>query len=187
VRLVVHPFVAAARAEWQAVAAAEAGRRRERAEPTLGINTGQDSGENAVGLSLSIPLHMRNDYSAETRAARQAALEAEARYQSRLRSQRYVWQAAFDSWQQFDRYYRRWQEVMLGRVERSAFLLERQWRRGDLSTTDYLLALNQRAEGLMAGIRLALNTRRARIDALLQAGLIDISALAGNQSQRISQ
>jgi cobalt-zinc-cadmium efflux system outer membrane protein len=123
-----------------------------------------------VGLSLSIPLNVRNNFSAETRAAEQAALEAEAHFQAIYRKQRFNWQAAQAAWQRYEQQYRRWQKLVQGRVENSADLLERQWRSGDLSTTDYLLALNQRAESLLAGIELEKQTRLTLTDVLLQSG-----------------
>jgi hypothetical protein len=60
--------------------------------------------------------------------------------------------------------------LVQGRVGRSAELLERLWRSGDLSTTDYLLALNQRAESLLAGIELEKQARLTLTDVLQQSG-----------------
>jgi len=162
-----HPTVASAYARWQSLKEeAEVTRRTARAEPTVGLN----AGENVVGLTFSIPLNVRNNFSAETRAAERTALEAEARFQAIYRKQRFDWQAAQATWQRFEQQYRRWQEVVQGRVEKSAELLKRQWRTGDLSTTNYLLALNQRTESLLAGIELEKQTRLALTEALQQSG-----------------
>ncbi len=169
--LLQHPAVASAQARWQSLKEeAEVTRRTARAEPTVGLNAGRDGGENLVGLSLSIPLNVRNNFSAETRAAEQAALEAEAHFQAVYRKQRFDLQTAQAVWQRYEQQYRRWQKLVQGRVENSADLLERQWRSGDLSTTDYLLALNQRAESLLAGIELEKQTRLTLTDVLLQSG-----------------
>ena len=145
-------------------------RRSARAEPTVGLNAGRDEGESVVGLTFSIPLNVRNNFRFETRTAERAALEAEARFQAVYRKQRFDWQAAYAAWQRYEQQYRRWQDVVRGRVENSAELLERQWRSGDLSTTDYLLALNQRAESLRSGIELATQTRLALTEVLQQSG-----------------
>lgn len=166
-----HPTVASAYARWQSLKEeAEVTRRTARAEPTVGLNAGRDEGENVVGLTFSIPLNVRNNFSAETRAAERTALEAEARFRSIYRKQRFDWQAAHAAWQRFEQQYRRWQTLVQGRIENSAELLERQWRSGDLSTTDYLLALNQRAESLMAGIELEKQTRLTLTEVLQQSG-----------------
>ncbi len=169
--LLKHPAIASAHARWQSLKEeAKVARRTARAEPTVGLNAGRDEGESVVGLTLSIPLNVRNNFSAETRAAEQAALEAEARFQSTYRKQRFDWSAAHAAWQRYEQQYRRWQTVAQGRVENSAELLKRQWRTGDLSTTNYLLALNQRTESLLAGIELEKQTRLALTDVLQQSG-----------------
>ena len=169
--LLQHPAVASAHARWQSLKEeAEVTRRTAKAEPTFGVNSGRDGGESVVGLTFSIPLNVRNNFSAETRATERIALEAEARFQAIYRKQRFDWQAAQATWQRFEQQYRRWQEVVQGRVENSAELLKRQWRTGDLSTTNYLLALNQRTESLLAGIELEKQTRLALTEALQQSG-----------------
>jgi len=176
--LLLHPAVASAQARWQSLKdEAEATRRAARAEPTVGLNAGRDGGESVAGLTFSIPLNIRNNFSAETRTAERTALEAEARFQAIYRKQRFEWQAAQAAWQRYEQQYRRWQDVVLGRVENSAKLLERQWRSGDLSTTDYLLALNQRAESLLAGIELEKQTQLALTEALQQSGRLANSTM----------
>lgn len=176
--LLKHPAVASAYARWQSLKEeAEVARRAAKAEPTVGLNAGRDGGENVVGLSFSIPLNVHNDYSAQTRAAGQAALEAEARFKAVYRKQRFDWQAALTAWQQFDQQYNRWQTQVLDRIRNSAELLERQWRSGDLSTTDYLLALNQRTESLRASIELEKQTRLALVETLqLSGSLISVTS-----------
>lgn len=182
--LLTHPAVASAYARWQSLKEeAEVTRRTAKAEPTFGVNAGRDGGESVVGLTFSMPLNVRNNFSAETRAAERTALEAEARFQAIYRKQRFDWQAARAAWQRYEQQYRRWQEVVQGRIENSAELLERQWRSGDLSTTDYLLALNQRAESLLAGIELEKQTRLALTEALLQSGRLAASLPPSNQQQ----
>ncbi|GAP73680.1 heavy metal RND efflux outer membrane protein, CzcC family [Pseudoalteromonas sp. SW0106-04] len=169
--LLQHPYVASAQARWKSIKEeAEATRRAAKAEPTFGVNAGRDGGENTVGLTFSIPLNVRNDYSAETRVANRAALEAEARFLAVYRNLRFDWQAAQAAWKRYDEQYRRWLELAHGRVENSADLLESQWRSGDLSTTDYLLALNQRSESLLAGISLEKHTQLALTEVLLHSG-----------------
>lgn len=169
--LLAHPVVASARAQWQSLKEqAEAKRLAAKAEPTVGVNAGRDGGENLIGLSFSIPLNVRNNFSAETRAAGSEALEAEARYQAIYRKQRFNWQAAQATWNRYQEQYLHWQTLVQGRVNNSAELLERQWRSGDLSTTEYLQALNQRTDSLLAGIQLEKQTRLALTDMLLQSG-----------------
>lgn len=167
------PSVSSARARWQSMEeASEVARLSAKAEPTIGLGVGRDGGENALGLSFSMPWNIRNDYSADVRVANQAELEAEARFHSVYRKQQYVLQGAEAVWKSYDKQYRQWQSLVRGRLEKSAELLERQWRSGDLSTTDYLLALNQRSESLLAGIELEKQTRLAFAEVLKQSGYL---------------
>lgn len=176
--LLKHPAVASAYDNWQSFKEeAEVEKRAAKAEPTVGVNAGRDGDENVVGLTFSIPLNVRNNFNAETRAAESKALEAEARFQAFFRKQRFNWQAAHNTWQRYAQQYRRWQTVAQGRVENSAELLERQWRSGDLSTSNYLLALNQRAESLLAGIELEKQTQHALTEVLQQSGRLNIMTI----------
>ena len=52
----------------------------------------------------------------------------------------------------------------------SADLLNKRWEAGDINTSDYLLALNQRAEGLQAGIQLEKQFKLAEISFVLSMG-----------------
>ena len=174
--LLKHPKVASAYAQWLTQKEeAEVTRRSAKANPTFGINAGQEARENTVGLTFSIPLNIRNNYSAETRAAERMALETEARFRAQYRKLRFDLQGAFGAWQSYNLQFTQWQSLVKGRIESSGDLLEKQWRSGDLSTTNYLIALNQRAESLLSGIELEKQTRIALKNLMLQSGrLIDL-------------
>jgi len=174
--LLKHPKVASAYAQWLTQKEeAEVTRRSAKANPTFGINAGQEARENTVGLTFSIPLNIRNDYSAETRAAERMALETEARFRAQYRKLRFDLKGAFGAWQSYNLQFTQWQSLVKGRIESSGDLLEKQWRSGDLSTTNYLIALNQRAESLLSGIELEKQTRIALKNLMLQSGrLIDL-------------
>ncbi len=169
--LQTHPSVAGTYARWQSLKEdAEGIRRAAKADPTVGLNVGQDGDDTMVGLTFSIPLHVRNNFSAEARAAERMALEAKARFQATHRKQRFDWQAAYAAWQRFDQQYRRWQALVQDRIKKSADLLEKQWHSGDLSTTEYLQVLNQRAQSLRSGIELEKHTQLALTDVLHKSG-----------------
>ncbi|WP_148863331.1 TolC family protein [Marinobacter fonticola] len=169
--LLLHPSIAAARAKWQVLKSeAEVASRRATASPTVGLNGGRDGGENVVGLTFSIPLNIRNNYSAETRAANRRALEAEARFKALFRKQQYELAGARAAWKRYDEQLSRWNELSQGRVKRSADLLEQQWRVGDISTSEYLQALGQRAESLKTGIELERQAQLSFIALLRQSG-----------------
>tara|TARA_R110002167_G_scaffold122825_4_gene301481 strand:- start:1575 stop:2663 length:1089 start_codon:yes stop_codon:yes gene_type:complete len=169
--LLAHPSIVAARARWQVLRSeAEVVSRRATASPTVGLSGGRDGGENLVGLTFSIPLNVRNNYRAEIQAANRRSLEAEARFQALYRKQQYGLAGARAAWKRYDTQLSRWTELSQGRVQRSADLLERQWQVGDLSTSEYLQALGQRAESLKTGIELEKQAQLGLIELLSQSG-----------------
>lgn len=169
-----HPAVIAARAQWEvAKKMADLARLKGKAEPTVGLNGGKSSGSTVVGVTLSIPLNVRNNFSAEARAASRDSFAAEASYRAIQRRQLAAISASTATLEEYEKRYLRWQTLMEGRAASSGDLLEKQWRSGDMSTMEYLLSLQQRTEGLMAGIELHTQYQMARIEWLLQSGQIE--------------
>lgn len=176
-----HPTIVSAKARWEMLSEeTEITRRTAKADPTVGVNAGRDAQEAVLGLTFSIPLNIRNDYSAEIIAADEMVEKAKAELRAAHRKLQFDWQAADEVWKRYDQRYRRWQEDAKARVENSAELLERQWRVGDLSTSHYLQALNQRSESLLAGIELEKQTQLALTDLLLISGQLTTATLPTN-------
>ncbi len=169
-----HPLVVEAKVQWQiSKGDAQLAILNTKAEPTIGVNAGKTDRENTLGLTFSMPLNIRNDFSAQARAANQQSIAAEANFRAIFRKQKYAIQAATDTLMAYQQNYQRWQKLMDGRGKRSGDLLHKQWQSGDLSTTEYLLALQQRAEGLNAGIELQSQYQLSQIDWLLQVGQVN--------------
>jgi len=166
-----HPAVTAAKAEWEvSVKSAKLVQLASKAEPTFGINAGKTGEENIVSLRFSMPLNVRNNFSAEVRAANQEALSAEASYHAIRRKQEFAIESSRATLDEFQQRYKRLNSLLKGRGQRSENLLEKQWSSGDMSTTEYLLALQQRTEGLVAAIELQTQFQLARINWLFQSG-----------------
>lgn len=119
-------------------------RQRERKpDPTIGIRGGEEGSDTLVGINISIPLFVRNSFDEEVAAAQFEQREADYRYQNILNSahtrliaatKRY--QATQDAWQG-------WESSGLSSYEKQTALLKRLWEARELSTTDYLVQLNQ--------------------------------------------
>ena len=177
-----HPLVLAAKAQWQITRSdAQLALLETKADPTIGFNAGKNDRENVLGVTFSMPLNIRNNYSAQARAANQQAIAAEANFHSVMRKQRFAIQTSTDTLITYQKNYQRWQQLMDGRGKRSGDLLQKQWQSGDVSTTEYLLALQQRAEGLNAGIELQSQFQLSQIDWLLQVGQIKAATLQLSQ------
>ena len=166
-----HPKVQQARAEWKSLEAQAAVVKRDtKADPSIGINGGKAGDDNTIGLTLSIPLYIRNNYRAEAQSARQQALAAESQYLSLRQKQVALLDASRATLNAYEARYARWHTLMHTRIANSAALLDRQWRAGDLSTPEYLLVLKERSESLQAGLTLEAEWHNAVIDWLVQSG-----------------
>src|SRR5690606_31167154 len=133
-------------------------RRNRIADPTVGLYGGQiDYGElsdNVVGVSVSVPLFVRNSYRAEVVAAEADAAVAVAeaqRVRIGLEANR---QRAIESYAATREAWSRWSSSRGTDVQRRTALLERLWRQGELSTADHLLQLRQTLDTQLAGAEL---------------------------------
>lgn len=140
--------------------------RERRPDPTVGLRAGQERGfrgnnddsYGVVGLTLSVPLFVRNTFKAEVDAANAELIQAQRegqdlyrRARSQLLSAAERYRLARDAWTI-------WERTGAPSIESQVALLERIWRAGELSTADYLVQLNQtldtRAEALSVRGRL---------------------------------
>lgn len=161
---------------------AEAGvqmaRRARMPDPTVSFTGGQvrngPRSDRVIGLSVSIPLPVLNNGRAELEAAHADADAAVAQVRSRQFAQRAGLQEAKA------RYIALREAAMAFRGGRAgAFgdrtaLLEKLWRAGEISTSDYLTQLKQSLDTALSGHELESQTWRAWFDYLTAAGrLID--------------
>lgn len=167
----LNPSVRVAEANWQlSRQRIKAISKNAKADPTVGINAGKNTGDNVIGLSVSIPLTIRNDHSGMINAANSVAISAEARYQSALNNQVISLQAQKSSVLLYQKYVNDWHELMAGRAERSLDDLTQLLHSGDLSLTDYLTALQQRSDALLSGLDLESQAKTSQIAWLQESG-----------------
>jgi cobalt-zinc-cadmium efflux system outer membrane protein len=124
------------------------------ADPTISIRGGKEDKESLVGISISMPLNVRNTFSAETEEARKDYLRTEKLAQQAWRdlrrdiiSQTSQYQLTLKAWDQWKQY----GQLSLNRQLNS---LKRFWRAGDISTTDYLVQIKQNLDTQSAGLEL---------------------------------
>jgi adhesin transport system outer membrane protein len=174
--LMQHPQVLVAQALWQMQkSSAQYAMLETKSDPTIGFSAGKNDDDNVIGVTFSMPLKIRNDYKATATAKNQQAIAAEANFRSVIRKQKYLIQASTASLISNKKYLGRWQALMQGRGKHSAQLLQKQWQIGDLNTSDYLLALQQRAEGLYAGIELQARFKLSEVQWLLDVGQLNVA------------
>ena len=152
-------------------------RRNRVPDPTVGVRGGRvDYGglkDNVFGLSVSIPLLVRNSYRAEVVAAQADADVAMAEAErvrieldadQRRDMESYV--ASQAAWSQ-------WQASRGTDIQRRTDLLERLWREGELSTADYLQQLKQTLDTALAGAELEARVWRTYTNYLAATGQLE--------------
>ena len=124
------------------------------ADPNISLNAEREGSDNKLGIGVSVPLKLRNDYSESIKAAMEAVTAAMAQYQSiemALKQQElqfnYSLHRLKQSWLD-------WQQQALVAGRQAAELLGQRWRSGDLSTSDYLTSRRQLASSFQAGLEL---------------------------------
>jgi outer membrane protein TolC len=162
-----HPNVKSAYAQWQqAQSQAELAKKNKKNDPSFGITAGKVANDNLMSLSFSIPLNLRRNFDSAYLAANQQVMAAESNYLAAKRQQKFSIKASLDSLNAFENRYKKWQNLMQGREGDLENLLQKQWQLGDISTTNYLLTLQQRTQGLLAGIELEQHYKSAIINYL---------------------
>lgn len=136
-------------------------RKEAKADPTIGVEAGREGEENLIGLSLSIPLFVRNPMTDEIDAA-QADAEAasvsaadiadQAGLRVEAAQRRYLMN--YDAWQ-------RWSEAAGDALDRGLDRLNRLLESGDIDAGFYLLQLQQRLDAKSAGAELKGNAWQA--------------------------
>ncbi len=159
-----HPALRQLRA---AAAAARASvniaRRDRRPDPTVAVRGGKEASESLVGVTVSIPLYIRNTFRAELDAASAGAISAEQRYQASLRRARSAMQAAAQRYRVTRSALGYWEKTGLSSLRGRLEALQRLWNSGEIDTTDYLVQLQQTLDTRISAVEL----RRATWDAWL--------------------
>ncbi|NRD72319.1 TolC family protein [Shewanella sp. VB17] len=124
------------------------------ADPTISLNAEREGDDNKLGLGLSIPLQIRNNYSDTLAVASQEIAIAEQRY---LTSERVLTQQQkkFNlSLPRLTERYQDWRELVLGSGQEAALALSQQWKSGDINTSDYLQSQRLLSSSYLAGLSL---------------------------------
>jgi cobalt-zinc-cadmium efflux system outer membrane protein len=132
----------------------EATHRQNLADPTLGIAAGREDREGLIGISLSVPLQLRNDYGNEIEVSRAEALQAERLAQQAFRDALARLHGALQRFNLISDAWSTWLSEGRTSLRRHLDLLEVQWEAGEMDTTDYLVQFQQSLDTRIAGVRL---------------------------------
>lgn len=169
------PELVQAQAEGDAAEAGVSVARRARVpDPSIGLTGGEVRAGNLrdriIGISVSVPLPVRNTGSAEVAAARAGARAAAARVEAQrqvLAARRTETRTRYAALREAAAAFR---AGRAGALEPRTALLEKLWRAGEVSTADYLLQLKQSLDVALSGLDLESQAWQAWFDQLAAAG-----------------
>lgn len=112
-------------------------------DPSFGLRAGKEGKEKLTGLTLSIPLYVRNNFQAEVDVANAVLIQKQREAISVRRQLDAKLTASVLSYQVNRGVWLDWQTTGKQSLQQQGQLLDRLWRVGELSTTDYLVQLKQ--------------------------------------------
>jgi len=174
-RLVDHlPSLQAAQARVAAArAAVRLSQREKQPDPTVGFRAGKEDSDALTGVTLSIPLFVRNNFSAEVDAASAGLAEAEHEAANLRQRARAGLRAAAQVYRNAQRAWQVWEATGAPRLDQKSDLLERMWQAGEIDTTDYLVLLKQTLDTEVSAIEQRGRMWRAWAAWLAASGQVD--------------
>lgn len=146
-------------------------------DPTIGIQGGRNYGESEnkklFGLTLSLPLFVRNPYKAEVDAANYDAIQADRKREDVIRQTKAEIISSAERYELLYMAMVKWQRATGKPLGDGVVLIERLWKAGEMNTTDYLVQLKQRIDSQIAGVELRGRAWGAWIDWLRASGQVD--------------
>ena len=172
--LLALPEVQAAQRRAAAANALVALRKREkRLDPTVTLSGGEEEGERLLGLNLSVPLPVRNDFSHEVTAARERYVQAQQladdvfrRARARLAGAAERYRITHGAWQD-------WREMGRPGLRQQGDQLRRLWEAGELSATEFLLKAGQAIDSGDSALDLRETLWQAWFEWLAASGKVD--------------
>ena len=149
------PALAVLRSRWEAAKGRiRLAEREGRANPTIGIRAGREDSETLLGLSLEIPLFVRNNFKAEVRAASHEAVAEELVYRDAHRRAKARLDGSLGRFQNTTRAWRAWVATGQQAHREQMNLLEQLWQAGELTATDFLVQAKQNIDTQVAATAL---------------------------------
>lgn len=155
--------------------------RERRPDPTVEVRAGQERGfrngsddaYGAVGLTLSVPLYVRNSFRAEVDTANAELLLAEREGQNLYRRARARMLSAADRYRLSRNAWQAWLRTGQASLSSQVELLDRIWRAGEMSASDYLVQLNQTLDTRANALEVQGRLWSAWADWLVASGQVD--------------
>jgi len=147
--------------------------REQQPDPTIGLRGGREDDENLIGLTLSIPLFVRNNFRAEVDVANAELIQAERESQNIVRNARSALFLSARSYQLVRETWQGWQQAGQSSLDNQLALIQQLWQAREISTAEYFMQLNQTLNTRTSAIELRQDLWRAWTDWLLASGQVN--------------
>ena len=125
-----------------------------KADPTVGVSVGREDNEDLIGITFSMPLQVRNDFSHNVDAAIAETLQAEKEARQTYQALSARLNGAFERYNLVAHAWNVWVNQGRQSLKQRLESLDIQWKAGEINTTDYLLQLQQTLDIQMDGVEL---------------------------------
>ena len=125
-----------------------------KADPTVGVSVGREDNEDLVGITFSMPLQVRNNFSHNVDAAIADTLQAEKEARQIYQDLSARLNGAFERYNLVAHAWNVWVKKGRQSLKNRLVSLELQWKAGEINTTDYLMQLQQALDIQMDGVEL---------------------------------
>lgn len=139
------------KADWKRVAALN------KSDPTVGVNVGKEGDANTVGITFSMPLNIGNDYSAANSAKHSEFLEQDYQLAIARKLMKLEFKKEFSAYTQLFDSYQDWKTIASESIKSNEKLLVNLWQEGEITTSEFVVANQQRLNALKSGIELQNN------------------------------
>jgi len=144
-----------------------------KSNPTFGLGAGREGSENTLSLEFSIPLNVRNSFSAEYRASLKKITQSELELAEEKRLLEKQIRPSFDNYIELRKRVSKWKKLTNERVKGSKKIITKLWQGGDMTTSDYLFSLQQRSDSLISNIELTAEMQKAWIEWLVLTSQVE--------------
>jgi len=156
-----------------ATARIQLARRERKADPIFGIRAGRAGSDNMLGLSLELPLFVRNNFASAVKAAALDVDQHKQLYQATYRRAAAQFDGATQRFQQIQQAWQTWQSIGQQAQQEQARLLTQLWQAGELTASDYLIQAKQNVDTETAAMDLKGTLWQAAIAWLAASGQVE--------------
>jgi cobalt-zinc-cadmium efflux system outer membrane protein len=147
--------------------------REKKPDTTIGFRVGKEDSDTLTGFTFSVPLFVRNSFSAEVDVANASLIQSEREAINLRRQSRANLIATSRIYQTSRLAWKAWEASGAPRLSQRTDLLDRLWQAGELGTTDYLVQLKQALDTEISAIEQQGRMWQAWADWLSASGQVD--------------